>query len=580
MAVYQIQAPDGNTYKVQGPDGATQADVQAEVLRQNPAAATPKAAAPAAPKKSAVDNLLDTAKNVYGSFLEPAATIASGAVAAPVAGIAGLGQMANNALGIGPNKDPADVVGATQSALTYQPRTEAGQAATSLAGAPGSALGSLADKAGQGAASATRSPLYGALTNAAIQAAPMALGTKLPAAGEAANAATAADAVASAPRQAALQAAHDAGYPIPPSEVSGATTGQVAAGIGGKNDVNSSFALASQKVTNNLAKKDVGLGPNQPMSRTTLDSLEKAVGDNSYGAVRSADRTTVPLKDPQGNQIMSSSGKPMYGPAGPIKADPQFTQDIQAVGQDRANASFGTKIDDKVADLQTTYGKQQYTPNDAVSAINQLRSDARANLNAVDDPAKLSLGRAQQQTAEAIEGQVSRYLQNTGQSQLYDQFTQGRTQIAKIKTVRDAIDAGGNVNAEKILAEDPDGKVLTGGLKQIRDAAEILPKTVKDTTGVQAPAPLSALGWNMAAAGAGAMAGAGHGIGGSAISGGTTAALLALRPAARAAVLSKLYQSRMGGVTPTPGTLSTLAANPASPLAGLLPTSTSQQNGQ
>jgi hypothetical protein len=41
MATYSISAPDGQTYKIDGPAGASQAQVEAEVLRQNPNAGKP-----------------------------------------------------------------------------------------------------------------------------------------------------------------------------------------------------------------------------------------------------------------------------------------------------------------------------------------------------------------------------------------------------------------------------------------------------------------------------------------------------------------------------------------------------------
>ena len=36
MTTYRISAPDGKTYQIEGPEGATQDQVKAEVMRQNP----------------------------------------------------------------------------------------------------------------------------------------------------------------------------------------------------------------------------------------------------------------------------------------------------------------------------------------------------------------------------------------------------------------------------------------------------------------------------------------------------------------------------------------------------------------
>ena len=43
MTTYSIAAPDGKTYKIEGPEGATQEQVQAEVVRQNPHLGSPNA---------------------------------------------------------------------------------------------------------------------------------------------------------------------------------------------------------------------------------------------------------------------------------------------------------------------------------------------------------------------------------------------------------------------------------------------------------------------------------------------------------------------------------------------------------
>ena len=41
MTTYRIAAPDGKTYKIDGPAGATQEEIKAEVIRQNPHLAAP-----------------------------------------------------------------------------------------------------------------------------------------------------------------------------------------------------------------------------------------------------------------------------------------------------------------------------------------------------------------------------------------------------------------------------------------------------------------------------------------------------------------------------------------------------------
>jgi hypothetical protein len=61
MATYSIQAPNGKTYRIDGPAGATQAAIQAEVMRQFPDAggATPARSKPAARKPAAPNQFLD-----------------------------------------------------------------------------------------------------------------------------------------------------------------------------------------------------------------------------------------------------------------------------------------------------------------------------------------------------------------------------------------------------------------------------------------------------------------------------------------------------------------------------------------
>lgn len=76
MPTYEIQAPDGNKYRIDGPPGATQEQIQAEVMRQNPSLVEPpkpvtamdRAVAPAAGFNRGVASIVgipvDTAANI------------------------------------------------------------------------------------------------------------------------------------------------------------------------------------------------------------------------------------------------------------------------------------------------------------------------------------------------------------------------------------------------------------------------------------------------------------------------------------------------------------------------------------
>lgn len=130
-----------------------------------------------------------------GAAAETALAIGSGGIAAPIAGLAGLATAGGRALGL-TNADPADVVRGTQEAMTYQPRSVGGQAATRAIAWPFEKLAQGADRIGQSVVNATGSPMLGAATNTAIQAAPLVLlrgkrGQAVP--DEAANAAQAAE---------------------------------------------------------------------------------------------------------------------------------------------------------------------------------------------------------------------------------------------------------------------------------------------------------------------------------------------------------------------------------------------------
>ena len=152
--------------EVEFPDGMTDAQIVAAIKRLS--------TAKPAPQES-------LARKVAGGALEPMVTMATGALATPAAGIAGLATGAAQALGVDkvpligslvPKENPADVVRGVQSRFTYQPQTQGGKDALSVIGAPFEALERVTDEAGGRVADMTGSPGYGATTKAALSIIP------------------------------------------------------------------------------------------------------------------------------------------------------------------------------------------------------------------------------------------------------------------------------------------------------------------------------------------------------------------------------------------------------------------------
>jgi hypothetical protein len=122
--------------------------------------------APVAPQQPTGD-LVDAAN-------ETALTMGSAALAAPIAGLAGLGSIATNAAGWS-NVLPEEIVRKVQEALTYRPRTRAGEVGVGVVSYPFEKLAQGADWLGNKVNNATGSPAAATAVNVGIQSLPAAL---------------------------------------------------------------------------------------------------------------------------------------------------------------------------------------------------------------------------------------------------------------------------------------------------------------------------------------------------------------------------------------------------------------------
>jgi hypothetical protein len=123
--------------------------------------------AAAAPAKPLEEENPTSLKNLAGAAIEPALAMGSGAVATPLAGIAGLLS------GLNP-----DVVRKVQETLSYQPRTTGGQNAMKAFGALPSMINEAGENAGNDTLKVTGSPLAATAMQTLIEGVPQILGAR------------------------------------------------------------------------------------------------------------------------------------------------------------------------------------------------------------------------------------------------------------------------------------------------------------------------------------------------------------------------------------------------------------------
>lgn len=195
MPTFTFTSPEGKSYDITGPDGATKEQafgILQQKLKASPAApGQPTANAPPDQPPGILDKLGSTAREAVGAVGEPLMAMGSSMLAKPAGDIAGLGAIPLHAMGA-IKTDPTDVQRNVQGAMTYQPRTKAGQAVTEYnpLALLGKGIGMGADKLSQIGAGPGMGSAEGALRSGAREAItdlPMALGLKGPAMGAAAE---------------------------------------------------------------------------------------------------------------------------------------------------------------------------------------------------------------------------------------------------------------------------------------------------------------------------------------------------------------------------------------------------------
>lgn len=339
--------------------------------------------------------LMNTGAGQVGNMVGQAAVIA------PAAFIPG----ANSYLG-------ASLIGAGAGALT--PISEGDSRAANMAlGAAGGAVG---QKIGNVLASKIESNVSNAATNKVLNAT----------------------------RDATLKQSQDAGYNIPRSLYDPTFISNRLESIAGKAATKQQAATNNQQVTNGLAKKYLGLSPDTPLDKATLEALR----DTHAQAYR--DAALLPA-----------------GQVGTV-----------------TNRSIGT-------------GKSSTTPimksgAELVEKIKEARDVSRSawksfnSGNAVSPTKTLKEAKRADKLVTKLENDLEAVANQHGQSDIVKNLREARVNIAKVHTVENALnDATGDVSARTVLAQGKRLK-LTDQAKQISDFAKAFPQVAKNGANVPA----------------------------------------------------------------------------------------------
>lgn len=456
MTTYRIPAPDGKTYRIEGPEGATQEQIQAEVIRQNPhlAGATAPTGVAAIPTEPGA-NLTPTpevkrpwyetvARKGLGG-LDTAAAIGAGLISAPVSQAAGIGaNLVSGKYGTPEGIRLAEKTAGEVQKSFYQPRSE--EAQRNL-GAIGNALAPVMGVApnltvmtelGRAAAPAVRAA--GDL-NRAVAKAPLPMGMTL----EQQAAERVANSYRDAGRIEAAKAGNAIGLVGDPGAMNPTRGTKVMSRATDPKLVTAAAAKSNDLQLPIIAKKEMGLPENTSLnSKVPFDDARK-LASGSYEEI-----SKIPLLTADADTVAAINNlKPS-----------------EIAGRTADAAKAAAEIDLVIADLQNGISGKK-----AINTISAFRKDAQSIFNSekLGTPltsAQRDMAVAYKAMADKLEDMIAANLKED--PRFAARFNADRTQQAKINAYEDATNFGtGKIDPTVLAKHTKDNPNLTGDIATI-----------------------------------------------------------------------------------------------------------------
>jgi len=338
------------------------------------------------------------------------------------------------------------ILNKVSGALTFQPRTQAGEAAAELFRSPFEALEKGADVTAE---------FLGAPGGPGLQTAIKTSLLAIPSILAPARNIRAGRLVAEKPltlKQNVLKEAQAEGLVVPASDAVPSSVARGAVeGLAGKPRLNQDASFRNTQTINDIVAKELGLPKGAEVSLASLDALRREAGQ-AYSVLENA---------------------------GTITPTVLFRRDLAGSIADLRKASRDfpvlAKADSPVAaviEMAQGLNKPTFQASSAITAIKVLRDEAGAAFRA----GQPKVGNAYRDISKALEDATQLHLENFGNPAAVQVFREARVRIAKSFSVEKALTGDGFVSAAKLAAQRSRRDPLTGGLDLIARFSEQFPQ--------------------------------------------------------------------------------------------------------
>jgi hypothetical protein len=290
------------------------------------------------------------------------------------------------------------------------------------------------------------------------------------------------------PTAAIAREAQAEGFVLPPATASTSIGAKLAESVAGKASTAQAASIKNQELTNELARKALGLKSGTQITPNALESIRETAG-----------KVYAQIAD-----------------AGEIVPDGQYLDDLAQLGRsaDEIAQSFpGSNVGatKQVEEMVGSLLQNKFDSKAALQYLRELRKMSTGNLSGMNaaDPAKQALGMAQREAAATLEDLIGRHLTKIGKADVAESFAGARKMIAMTYSVEKALnETTGNVVAGKLGQQLAKGKPLSGELEIAARFSRAFPKAAKEVTeSMPGASPLDWIAGGLISAGSGNPAG-------------------------------------------------------------------------